>query len=92
MRRAGGAKLLPERGYLIAALKIPCVERVLTSETNYILAPLKPPVRCLNLAGSGRYLAVIQNRQPSLSGCLRITDGTVKKASASLTPYVREQV
>jgi histidinol-phosphate aminotransferase len=46
------AQILDERRYLVEQLRgIACVEQVFDSETNYVLARIPPPARCLNLCG-----------------------------------------
>lgn len=86
------AQIIAEREYLIAALKeIPIVEQVFDSETNYILARFKASSAVFKSLWDQGIILRDQNKQPSLSGCLRITVEPVKKASASLTPYVRSK-
>ena len=82
------AQIIAEREYLIAALKeIPCVEQVFDSETNYILARFK--------ASSAVDQGIIlrdQNKQPSLSGGLRITVGTREESQRVIDALRAEQV
>ena len=65
------------REWLLAELrKCDCVEQVFTSETNYVLARFTASSAVFkNLWDQGIILRD-QNKQPGLSGCLRITIGT----------------
>ncbi len=71
------AQILAERQYLVSALKdIPCVEQVFDSETNYILVRLTASSSVFKSLWDQGIILRDQNKQPSLSGCLRITIGT----------------
>ncbi|MFE4110532.1 MULTISPECIES: histidinol-phosphate transaminase [Kosakonia] len=71
------AQILVERQYLITALRdIPCVEQVFDSETNYILVRLTASSAVFKSLWDQGIILRDQNKQPSLSGCLRITIGT----------------
>lgn len=86
------AQTVQERQYLVNALKqTACVEHVFDSETNYILARFTASSSVFKSLWDQGIILRDQNKQPSLSGCLRITVGTRQKTSASLTPYVRSQ-
>lgn len=71
------AQILAERQYLVANLDgIPCVEQVFNSETNYILVRIKASSAVFKSLWDQGIILRDQNKQPSLSGCLRITIGT----------------
>ena len=71
------AQILVERQYLVNALKsIPCVEQVFDSETNYILVRFTASSSVFKSLWDQGIILRDQNKQPSLSGCLRITIGT----------------
>ncbi|PDO89463.1 MULTISPECIES: histidinol-phosphate transaminase [Kosakonia] len=71
------AQILVERQYLVTALRdIPCVEQVFDSETNYILVRLTASSAVFKSLWDQGIILRDQNKQPSLSGCLRITIGT----------------
>ncbi|WP_086873111.1 histidinol-phosphate transaminase [Kosakonia pseudosacchari] len=71
------AQILVERRYLVTALQdIPCVEQVFDSETNYILVRLTASSAVFKSLWDQGIILRDQNKQPSLSGCLRITIGT----------------
>ncbi|PDO90116.1 histidinol-phosphate transaminase [Kosakonia pseudosacchari] len=71
------AQILVERQYLVTALQdIPCVEQVFDSETNYILVRLTASSAVFKSLWDQGIILRDQNKQPSLSGCLRITIGT----------------
>ncbi len=71
------AQILAERQYLVTALKdIPCVEQVFDSETNYILVRFTASSAVFKSLWDQGIILRDQNKQPSLSGCLRITIGT----------------
>ena len=62
---------------LVEALRtIDCVEQVFDSETNYILARIKASSSVFKSLWDQGIILRDQNKQPSLSGCLRITIGT----------------
>lgn len=86
------AQTVQERQYLVNALQqTACVEHVFDSETNYILVRFTASSSVFKSLWDQGIILRDQNKQPSLSGCLRITVGTRQKTSASLTPYVRSQ-
>ncbi|WP_039058567.1 histidinol-phosphate transaminase [Enterobacter sp. Bisph1] len=71
------AQILLERQFLVNALQaIPCVEQVFDSETNYILVRMKASSAVFKSLWDQGIILRDQNKQPSLSGCLRITIGT----------------
>ncbi len=71
------AQILEERQYLVSQLRdIPCVEQVFDSETNYILARITASSAVFKSLWDQGIILRDQNKQPSLSGCLRITIGT----------------
>lgn len=55
---------------------IPCVEQVFDSETNYVLARFTASSSVFKSLWDQGIILRDQNKQPSLSGCLRITVGT----------------
>ena len=61
---------------------IACVEQVFDSETNYVLARITASSAVFKSLWDQGIILRDQNKQPSLSGCLRITIGTVPRASA----------
>lgn len=77
----------------IAALKeIPCVEQVFDSETNYILARFKASSAVFKSLWDQGIILRDQNKQPSLSGCLRITVGTREESQRVIDALRAEQV
>lgn len=71
------ARIVEERQYLIDQLReIACVEQVFDSETNYILARITASDSVFKSLWDQGIILRDQNKQPSLSGCLRITIGT----------------
>ncbi len=71
------AQIVNEREYLTASLReIPCVETVFDSETNYILVRFKASSTVFKSLWDQGIILRDQNKQPTLSGCLRITIGT----------------
>ena len=71
------AQILEERQYLVSQLRdITCVEQVFDSETNYILARVTASSAVFKSLWDQGIILRDQNKQPSLSGCLRITIGT----------------
>ncbi|MBB1201465.1 histidinol-phosphate transaminase [Enterobacteriaceae bacterium 89] len=71
------AQILQERQYLVSQLRdIACVEQVFDSETNYILARITASSAVFKSLWDQGIILRDQNKQPSLSGCLRITIGT----------------
>ncbi|XNM73623.1 aminotransferase class I/II-fold pyridoxal phosphate-dependent enzyme [Escherichia coli] len=87
------AQIIAEREYLIAALKeIPCVEQVFDSETDYILARFKASSAVFKSLCDQGIILRDQNKQPSLSGCLRITVGTREESQRVIDALRAEQV
>lgn len=87
------AQIIAEREYLIAALQeIPCVEQVFDSETNYILARFKASSAVFKSLWDQGIILRDQNKQPSLSGCLRITVGTREESQRVIDALRAEQV
>ncbi|CCU27642.1 histidinol-phosphate aminotransferase [Salmonella enterica subsp. enterica serovar Agona str. 57.A.08] len=71
------AQTVQERQYLVNALQqTACVEHVFDSETNYILARFTASSSVFKSLWDQGIILRDQNKQPSLSGCLRITVGT----------------
>lgn len=71
------AQILAERAYLVNNLReIACVEQVFDSETNYILVRFTASSAVFKSLWDQGIILRDQNKQPSLSGCLRITIGT----------------
>ncbi|WP_343529773.1 histidinol-phosphate transaminase [Yokenella regensburgei] len=71
------AQILSERQYLVSQLqKTACVEQVFDSETNYILVRITASSAVFKSLWDQGIILRDQNKQPSLSGCLRITIGT----------------
>ncbi len=90
---SGCGTLIAEREYLIAALKeISCVEQVFDSETNYILARFKASSAVFKSLWDQGIILRDQNKQPSLSGCLRITVGTREESQRVIDALRAEQV
>lgn len=87
------AQILLERQYLVDALKtIPCVEQVFTSETNYILARFTASSSVFKSLWDQGIILRDQNKQPSLSGCLRITVGTREESQRVIDALRAEQI
>ena len=87
------AKILVERQYLVAALRdIPCVEAVFDSETNYILARIATSSAVFKSLWDQGIILRDQNKQPSLSGCLRITIGTREESQRVIDALRAESV
>lgn len=71
------AQVLVNRQFLIAGLRdTPCVETIFDSETNYVLARITASSAVFKSLWDQGIILRDQNRQPTLSGCLRITVGT----------------
>lgn len=71
------AQILSERQYLVSQLQeTACVEHVFDSETNYILVRITASSAVFKSLWDQGIILRDQNKQPSLSGCLRITIGT----------------
>lgn len=75
--RARVSEIVANRRQLIDGLAaISSVEQVFASETNYVLARLNDSSRLFKSLWDQGIILRDQNKQPSLSGCLRITVGT----------------
>ncbi|MBJ3814658.1 histidinol-phosphate transaminase [Shimwellia pseudoproteus] len=69
--------LLLNRRQLIDGLRdTPCVEQIFDSETNYVLVRLTASSAVFKSLWDQGIILRDQNKQPGLSGCLRITVGT----------------
>ncbi|MCT4706771.1 histidinol-phosphate transaminase [Enterobacteriaceae bacterium H16N7] len=80
------AEVLVNRQYLIAGLReTACVEQVFDSETNYVLARITASSAVFKSLWDQGIILRDQNKQPSLSGCLRITVGTRTECERTLT-------
>ncbi|MDF3828179.1 MULTISPECIES: histidinol-phosphate transaminase [unclassified Pseudocitrobacter] len=87
------AQILAERQYLVANLEgIPCVEQVFDSETNYILVRIKASSAVFKSLWDQGIILRDQNKQPSLSGCLRITIGTREESQRVIDALNAENV
>ncbi|MCS2150056.1 histidinol-phosphate transaminase [Scandinavium manionii] len=87
------AQILEERQYLIAQLRdIACVEQVFDSETNYILVRLTASSAVFKSLWDQGIILRDQNKQPSLSGCLRITIGTRDESQRVIDALRAEKV
>ncbi len=87
------AQIVEEREYLISALKnIACVEQVFESETNYILARFTASSAVFKSLWDQGIILRDQNKQPSLSGCLRISVGTREESQRVIDALNAEKV
>lgn len=87
------AQIIEERQFLVNALQdIPCVEHVFASETNYILARFTASSAVFKSLWDQGIILRDQNKQPSLSGCLRITIGTRQESQRVIDALRAEQV
>ncbi|MEJ5071340.1 histidinol-phosphate transaminase [Enterobacter ludwigii] len=87
------AQILEERQYLIKQLRdIACVEQVFDSETNYILVRLTASSAVFKSLWDQGIILRDQNKQPSLSGCLRITIGTRDESQRVIDALRAEKV
>ena len=87
------AQIIAEREYLVSALKkIPCVEQVFDSETNYILARFTASSAVFKSLWDQGIILRDQNKQPSLSGCLRISVGTREESQRVIDALNAEKV
>ncbi|WAH52322.1 histidinol-phosphate transaminase [Pseudescherichia vulneris] len=87
------AQILNERRYLTEQLRtIPCVETVFDSETNYILVRMTASSAVFKSLWDQGIILRDQNKQPSLSGCLRITIGTREESQRVIDALRAEQV
>ncbi|WES66699.1 histidinol-phosphate transaminase [Superficieibacter sp. HKU1] len=86
-------QILDERQRLIEALQnIPCVEQVFPSETNYILVRITASSAVFKSLWDQGIILRDQNKQPSLSGCLRITVGTREESQRVIDALSAEKV
>ena len=87
------SQILDERQYLVEALRtIDCVEQVFDSETNYVLARIKASSSVFKSLWDQGIILRDQNKQPSLSGCLRITIGTREESQRVIDALKAETV
>jgi len=87
------AQIVAERAYLVNALRdIACVEQVFDSETNYILVRMTASSAVFKSLWDQGIILRDQNKQPSLSGCLRITIGTRAESQRVIDALRAEQV
>ncbi|MFK3662204.1 histidinol-phosphate transaminase [Scandinavium sp. NPDC088450] len=87
------AQILQERQYLVNQLReIDCVEQVFDSETNYILARITASSSVFKSLWDQGIILRDQNKQPSLSGCLRITIGTREESQRVIDALRAEKV
>lgn len=85
------AQIKLNRQYLVAALKeVACVEQVFDSETNYVLARITASSAVFKSLWDQGIILRDQNKQPSLSGCLRISIGT-REECQRVIDALREQ-
>ena len=85
------AEVLLNRQYLVTALQeVGCVEQVFDSETNYVLARITASSAVFKSLWDQGIILRDQNKQPSLSGCLRITVGTRLECERTIAA-LREQ-
>jgi histidinol-phosphate aminotransferase len=86
-------QIINERQYLIEQLRdIPCVEQVFDSETNYILVRITASSAVFKSLWDQGIILRDQNRQPTLSGCLRITIGTRNESQRVIDALRAENV
>ena len=91
--RARVAQIVAEREYLISQLSaIPCVEQVFGAETNYILVRFKASSAVFKSLWDQGIILRDQNKQPSLSGCLRISIGTRAESQRVIDALTAENV
>lgn len=77
--------LVANREKLIADLRqCPCVEHVFNSETNYVLARFSASSLVFKTLWDQGIILRDQNKQPGLSGCLRISVGTREECDRAL--------
>ena len=92
-RRARVAQILAERDYLVSQLRgIACVEEVFDSESNYVLARIVASSAVFKSLWDQGIILRDQNKQPSLSGCLRITIGTRAESQRVIDALTAENV
>lgn len=71
------AEILVNRQFLVSELKkLACVEAVFDSETNYVLARITTSSAVFKSLWDQGIILRDQNKQPTLSNCLRVTVGT----------------
>ncbi|MNB75629.1 Histidinol-phosphate aminotransferase [compost metagenome] len=87
------AQILEEREFLVSQLRnIACVEQVFDSETNYILARFTASSAVFKSLWDQGIILRDQNKQPTLSGCLRITVGTREESQRVIDALNAEKV
>lgn len=71
------AQLNENRSWLLAELaQLACVEQVFASDTNYVLARFTDSAKVFKTLWDQGIILRDQNKNPGLSGCLRISIGT----------------
>jgi len=71
------AEILVNRQFLVSELKkVACVEAVFDSETNYVMARITTSSAVFKSLWDQGIILRDQNKQPTLSNCLRVTVGT----------------
>ncbi|MFB6325679.1 histidinol-phosphate transaminase [Pantoea deleyi] len=89
------AQLNDNRGWLLAELaKLACVVQVFPSETNYVLARFTNSPKVFKTLWDQGIILRDQNKNPGLSGCLRISIGTREECGrviAALQAFSVEQ-
>ncbi|MGK9172861.1 histidinol-phosphate transaminase [Yokenella regensburgei] len=87
------AQIVEEREFLANALRdIPCVETVFSSDTNYILVRFVASSAVFKSLWDQGIILRDQNKQPTLSGCLRITIGTREESQRVIDALRAESV
>lgn len=89
---AGGADYRRAAVLVSQLREIACVEEVFDSETNYILARITASSAVFKSLWDQGIILRDQNKQPSLSGCLRITIGTRPESQRVIDALRAEQV
>lgn len=80
------AQLNDNRSWLLAELaKLACVEQVFASETNYVLARFTDSPEVFKTLWNQGIILRDQNKNPGLSGCLRISIGTREECGRVIT-------
>ncbi|MBD9551819.1 histidinol-phosphate transaminase [Pantoea eucalypti] len=89
------AELNANRSWLLAELpQLACVEQVFPSETNYVLARFTDSPKVFKTLWDQGIILRDQNKNPGLSGCLRISIGTREECArviAALQAFSVEQ-
>ena len=89
------AQLNDNRSWLLAELgQLACVEQVFPSETNYVLARFTDSPKVFKTLWDQGIILRDQNKNPGLSGCLRISIGTheeCERVIAALQAFSLEQ-